>query len=55
MYLYSSTPSYTGDFTHTTGVMMSSGITISNIVFWALSNEYGQLGDHTGKLFIIKF
>jgi hypothetical protein len=56
IFLSAATPSYSGNFIHTTGVEMSSVTpTASNIVFWALSNEYAQMFDHTGDYLSLSF
>lgn len=47
--MYLSGGSYSGDFTHSTGIEMSSSITQpSNVVFWGLSSEINRMTSHSG-------
>ena len=47
--------SYSGNFTHATGVMMDSSTSASNVTFWGMSRELAMLSDHSGDYLSLSF
>lgn len=54
--IYLSGGDYSGDFTHSIGITMSSSTSgSSNIVFWALSNEVAPMSDMVGNHLSLRY